>query len=62
MMVYTISAVAVILFMIWLTRQEGLSGNFMVFVAAMLVIVIPIGVGVVLARRERQQRERGSGS
>jgi sugar phosphate permease len=62
MIAYTVGAVSVIFIMIWLTRQEGLSGNFMVFVAAMLIIVIPITIGVVLARRERQQRERKSGS
>ncbi len=62
MIAYTVGAVSVIFIMIWLTRQEGLSGSFMVFVAAMLIIVIPITIGVVLARRERQQRERKSGS
>ncbi len=62
MMVYTIGAVSVIFIMIWLTRQEGLSGNFMVSVAILLIIIIPIALGVILARRERQQRERDSRS
>ena len=61
MVVYTVSTVSVIFFMIWLTGQEGLSGNFMVSVAILLIIIIPVVIGVVLARRERQQRERESG-
>ncbi len=62
MMVYTIGAVSVIFIMIWLTRQEGLSGNFMVSVAVLLIIIIPITLGVIMARRERQQRERDTRS
>lgn len=62
MMVYTIGAVSVIFIMIWLTRQEGLSGNFMVSVAVLLIIIIPITLGVLMARRERQQRERDTRS
>lgn len=60
MFVYTVPAVAVILFMIWLTRQEGLSGTFLVSVAIVLVIIIPVVIGVILGRKERQQRERGT--
>jgi chromate transport protein ChrA len=60
MFVYVVPTVAVIFFMIWLTRQEGMSDNFMVGVAILLVIIIPVVIGVVLARRERQQRDRES--
>lgn len=61
MVVYTVSTVSVIFFMIWLTGHENLSGNFMVGVAILLIIIIPVVIGVVLARKERQQRERESG-
>jgi RsiW-degrading membrane proteinase PrsW (M82 family) len=62
MTAYTTGAIAVIFFMIWLTRQKGLSDNFMVVVAVLLTIIIPVALGVIFARRERQQRERDSKS
>lgn len=60
MLIYTGSTIVVVLFMVWLTSQEGLSGNFLVSVAVLLVIIIPIAAGVYFARKEKRQRERDS--